>query len=81
MTEENLKKANDYKNQIYNLKKFSNSVCMAWHILRLKHPKFKMRTAYGCVSDEIEVSEELAKRILKTIDDYVYSLECEFEKM
>ena len=81
MTEETLKKANNYKKQIDELNNFVHDCKNCWHILRLHNKKFKLKTAYGCISNEIEVSGELAKRILKTIDDYTFSLECELEKM
>jgi len=81
MTEETLKKANNYKQQIDELNRFVRDCKNCWHILRLHNKRFKLKTAYGAISNEIEVSRELAERILKTIDDYVFSLEYELEKM
>lgn len=81
MTEETLKKANDYKQQIDELNKFIRDCKNCWHILRLHNKRFKIKTAYGTISNEVEVSRELAERILKTIDDYVFSLEYELENM
>lgn len=81
MTEETLKKANDYKQQIDELNGFIRDCKNCWHILRLHNKRFKMKTAYGTISNEVEVSRELAERILKTIDDYVFSLEYELENM
>lgn len=81
MTEETLEKANNYKKQIDELNRFVSDCENCWHILRLHNKRFKLKTAYGHISNEIEVSRELAERILKTIDDYVFSLEYELEKM
>lgn len=81
MTEETLKKANNYKQQIDELNKFVRDCRRCWHILRLYNKRFKMKTAYGFISNEVEVSRELAERILKTIDDYVSSLEYELDSM
>ena len=81
MTDETLKKANNYKKQIDELSKFTYDCRNCWKILKLCSVRFKLRTAYGMVSNEIEVSEELADRILKTIDDYTYMLEQELLKM
>jgi len=81
MTKETLKKANNYKKQIDELNRFVHDCKNCWHILRLHNKRFKLKTGYGCISNEIEVSRELAERILKTIDDYVFSLEYELEKM
>ena len=81
MTEETLKKANNYKQQIDELNRFVRACKNCWHIIRLYNKRFKLKTAYGVISNEVEVSRELAERILKTIDDYVFSLECELEKM
>lgn len=81
MTEKTLEKANDYKKQIDELNRFVRDCKNCWHILRLHNKRFKLKTAYGHISNEIEVSRELAERILKTIDDYIFSLEYELEKM
>lgn len=81
MTRETLKKANNYIIQIAELNRFVRTCRNCWKIIRLKHPKFKVITAYGALSDEIEVSEELAKRILITIEDYAHELEMDLEKM
>lgn len=81
MTEETLKKANNYKQQIDELNRFIRDCKNCWHILRLHNKRFKLKTAYGTISNEVEVSRELAERILKTIDDYVFSLEYELENM
>lgn len=81
MTEEDLKKANNYKQQIDELNRFVRDCKNCWHILRLHNKRFKLKTAYGYISNELEVSRELAERILKTIDDYVISLEHELENM
>ena len=81
MTVETLEKANNYKQQIDELNRFASDCKNCWHILRLHNKRFKLKTAYGYISNEIEVSRELADRILKTIDDYVFSLEYELEKM
>jgi len=81
MTNETLRKANNYKQQIDELNKFVSDCQNCWHILRLHNKRFKLKTAYGHISNEVEVSKELANRILKTIDDYVYGLECELEDM
>jgi len=81
MTIETLEKAKDYKKQIDELTRFVNSCERCWNILRLHNERFKLRTAYGCISNELEVSGELAKRILRVIEDYTFSLELELEKM
>lgn len=81
MTEEDLKKANNYKQQIDELNRFVRDCKNCWHILRLHNKRFKLKTAYGDISNELEVSRELAERILKTIDDYAFSLEHELENM
>lgn len=81
MTEETLKKANSYKQQIDELNRFVKDCKTCWHILRLHNKRFKLKTAYEAISNEVEVSRELAERILKTIDDYVFSLEYELENM
>ena len=81
MTEETLEKANNYRKQIKELNWFVSDCVKCWHILRLHHPKFKLHTGYGYISNEVEVSKELANRILKTIEEYVSGLEDELEKM
>jgi hypothetical protein len=81
MTEESLKKANNYKQQIDELNKFVKDCKNCWYILRLHNKRFKLKTAYGSISNELEVSRELAERILKTIDDYIFSLEYKLENM
>ena len=81
MTVETLEKANDYKRQIDELNRFTSDCKNCWCILRLHNKRFKLKTAYGHISNEVEVSRELADRILKTIDDYVFSLECDLEDM
>ena len=81
MTKEKLQKANNYKQQIDELNRFVRDCKNCWHIIRLHNKRFKLKTAYGCVSNEIEVSRELAEKILKIIEDYTSSLEQELEKM
>lgn len=81
MTEESLKKANNYKQQIDELNRFVKDCKNCWYILRLHNKRFKLKTAYGSISNELEVSRELAERILKTIDDYIFSLEYKLENM
>lgn len=81
MTREDLTKANDYTNQINELKHFVYTCENCWHIIRLKNKRFKIVTAYGFLSDEIEVSKELAKRILKVIEDYYSELERKLAEM
>lgn len=81
MTEKTLEKANNYKKQIDELNRFVRDCKNCWYILMLHNKRFKLKTAYGCINNEIEVSRELAERILKTIDDYIFSLEHQFEKM
>ena len=83
MTRKTLEKANKYVIQISYLNRFINTcrTCCCWDIIRLKHPKFKMVTAYGTLKDELEVDGELARRILTLIEDYVRELENELKKM
>ena len=82
MTEETLEKAVDYKQQINELKKFVRDCRSCWNILWLHNNKrFKLKTAYGYLSNEIEVTKELSERILKTIENYTHELETELEKM
>lgn len=81
MTSEDLKKANDYKNQIIELKHFVYTCEKCWHVIRLKNKRFKITTGYGFLSDEIEVSGDLANRILKVIEDYFSELERKLAEM
>lgn len=81
MTEETLEKAMNYKKQIDELNRFVRDCRNCWHILRLHSKSFKLRTSYGCISNELEVSRGLAERILKTIEDYTHELETELENM
>ena len=81
MTRETLKKANNYKQQIDQLNSFIKDCKGCCNILFLHNKKFKLITGLGHVSNLIEVNGELANRILKTIDDYVFGLEYELEKM
>lgn len=81
MTRKTLERANECIIQISYLNRFINTCYTCWKIIRLKHPKFKMVTAYGALKDELEVDDELAKRILTLIEDYVRELENELEKM
>jgi lactam utilization protein B len=81
MTRKTLEKANKYVIQISYLNRFINTCRTCWKIIRLKHPKFKMVTAYGALQNEIEVDDELARRILALIEDYVRELENDLEKM
>lgn len=81
MTEETLEKATNYKKQIDELNMFVRDCRSCWCILRLHSKSFKLKTAYGCISNELKVSQELAERILKTIEDYIHELETELENM
>ena len=81
MTDEVLNKANEYKQQIDKLNRFVRTCRNCWHVLRLCHPKFKLKTAYGCLSDEVEVSKGLAEKILASIEDYSNELQKELDKM
>lgn len=84
MTDETLEKAVNYKQQINELKKFVRDCRSCWSILWLhndNNKRFKLKTAYGYKSNAIEVTKELAERILKTIEDYTHELETELEKM
>ena len=81
MTQEQLNRANSLKKQIDILNEFVRDCKNCWNILKLHNKRFELKTAYGFISNEIEVSGELAKRILVTIEDYAYELECELEKM
>ena len=81
MTKKELEKANRCVNQSDELNRFVKTCRTCWNIIWLKHPKFKMITAYGAIRSELLVDEELAKRILITIENYVWELEDDFEKM
>ena len=81
MTEETLMKANDCKKQICELKRFVHDCENCWHILRLYNKRFKLKTGYGFISNELEVSRELAERILKTIEEYISELENELKNL
>lgn len=86
MTDETLEKAVNYKQQINELKKFVRNCRSCWNILWLhnnnnNNKRFKLKTAYEYLSDEIEVTKELSERILKTIENYTHELETELEKM
>ena len=81
MTEETLEKAMEHKEQIDELNRFVRDCRNCWCILRLHSKSFKLKTAYGCISNELKVSQELAERILKTIEDYTHELEQELENM
>lgn len=81
MTEETLRKANDCKEQIDILKRFVHDCENCWHILRLYNKRFQLKTGYGFISNEIEVSRELAERILKTIEEYISELEYELKNL
>ena len=81
MTREDLTKANNYRHQIDELKHFVYTCENCWHIIKLKNKRFRMVSAYGFISDEIEVSNELANRILKVIEDYYSELEHKLDEM
>lgn len=81
MTEETLEKATNYKKQIDELNRFVRDCRNCWCILRLHSKSFKLKTAYGYISNDLEVSRGLAERILKTIEDYIHELETELENM
>lgn len=81
MTEETLEKALNYKKQIDELNMFVRDCRNCWCILRLHSKSFKLKTAYGHISNDLEVSRGLAERILKTIEDYTHELEQELENM
>lgn len=81
MTNETLEKATNYKKQIDELNWFVRDCRNCWCILWLHSKSFKLKTAYGCIRNELEVSRELAERILKTIEDYTHELESELENM
>ena len=72
-----LQEAIDHAEEV--AKRLENSCC--WCILRLHSKSFKLKTAYGCISNELKVSQELAERILKVIEDYTHELETELENM
>ena len=82
MTEESLKRAKELEKEIKELDWFMDDCKKCWKILRVIRPnRVKLKTAYGCISNEIEVSEELATKILMTMREYKIKLMLELDRL
>lgn len=82
MTEDTLKRANELKKEIKEIDSFTEDCCKCWKMLRVIKPnRIKLKTAYGIIRNEIEVSEALADKILTTMDEYKLELMAELEKL
>ena len=83
MKDEDFKKATNLKEEIKEISNFIYYCENNWLNLRIKkiQKNLKLHTAYGCMSDELIASEELAKRVLKTIEEYKSELEKEFDSI
>ena len=58
MTDEKLEKALYLKRNIHNAKLFDQTCYSCWRNFRIQNRKLKLKTGYGCISDEYEVPEE-----------------------
>ena len=81
MTNDSLEKALWLKCNIQKAKHFDQACYSCWRILRIKNPKLKLKTAYGCISDEYEVPKELAEKICQVIKDQIEVWEKELEEL
>lgn len=81
MTDEKLEKALYLKRNIQNAKHFDYCCYECWRNFRIKNRKLKIKTAYGCISDEYEVPKELAEKLCKTIRDQIEIWEKELEEL
>ena len=83
MTSEELYKANALSKEIRDLTWFVKTCRSCWRVLRIK-PKIKslkLKTVYGPLNDEIEVSTELSEKILNVIEQHIYEKEKELEEI
>lgn len=83
MTDKELNKAMEIYYEIKRLNHFVYDCKLCWHILRLHRitKPYELQTSYGAISNHLEVSGELAERILKVIEDYIAEKQAELEQM
>jgi hypothetical protein len=82
MTAETLKRANQLKKEINEIDNFMSDCKNCWNILKVIRPnRIKLKTAYGCIANEIDVSTELADKILMTMNEYKLKLMLELERL
>ena len=81
MTDEKLEKALYLKRNIHNAKLFDYCCYKCYRNIRIKNRKLKIKTAYGYISDEYEVPQELAEKLCKTIRDQIEIWEKELEEL
>lgn len=83
MTDKELNKAMEISYEIKRLKHFVADCKSCWKVLRLHRitKPFELQTSYGAISNYLEVSTELAERILATIEQYVSEKQKELEDM
>ena len=83
MTDKEWRESNELKREIYDISHFIDCCKNCWLKLSIKLLKrrLKLHTGYGCLSDTLVTSEELARRILKVCEDYKSELEKRFEEL
>lgn len=83
MTSEELCKANALSKEIHDLTWFVKTCRSCWCVFRIKAKikSLKLKTAYGVLNDEIEVSTELSEKILNVIEQYIHEKEKELEEI
>ena len=83
MTKEKLQRANYLENEIFNLEHFSRTCISCWNDLTIERigEKFKLITCYGALRDEIEVDNDLSKKILKVIMQDIADKKKELEEL
>lgn len=83
MNDKDFKKAINLKKEINELSNFIYYCKKNWWKLTIKkiHKILNLHTSYGCISKDITISEKLAKRILKTIEEYKNELEKEYDSL
>ena len=82
MTAETLKRANQLKKEINEIDNFMSDCKSCWNILKVIRPnRIKLKTAYGGIANEIDVSTELADKILMTMNEYKLKLMLELERL
>lgn len=83
MTSEELCKANTLSKEIHDLTWFVKTCRSCWRVLRIKAKikSLKLKTAYGMLNDEIEVSTELSEKILNVIEQHIHEKEKELEEI
>lgn len=82
MTDKELERANILKKEIEDLSWFVKVCKNCWNVLKIRKPtSLRLKTIYGSLSDEVEVSAELSEKILGVIEEHVRNQEKELREL